>query len=45
MLPSDELLDAMTTPSDTVIFKEVNLATLFTDDFGRFPIRAMSGNQ
>ena len=30
---------------DTVIFLEVPLATLFTDDFGRYPISAMSGNQ
>ena len=45
MLPSDKLLDAMTAPTNQVIFWEVPLATLFTDDFGRYPIRAMSGNQ
>ena len=45
MLPSEELLDAMIAPTDAVIFWEVPLATLFTDEFGRYPIRAMSGNQ
>jgi hypothetical protein len=45
MLPSDKLLEAMIAPTDTVIFREVPLATLFTDDFGRYPIHAMSDNQ
>ena len=45
MLPSDELMDAMMAPINQVIFQVVPLATLFTDDFGRFPIRARSGNQ
>jgi hypothetical protein len=45
MLPSDELMEEMTAPTNQVIFRVVPLATLFTDDFGRFPIRARSGNQ
>jgi len=45
LLPSTELFDALTAPTDTLIFREVNLATLFTDNLGRFPIRAMSSNQ
>jgi hypothetical protein len=45
LLPSTKLFDALTAPTDTLIFSEVNLATLFTDNLGRFPIRAMSGNQ
>jgi hypothetical protein len=45
MLPSDELMDAMTAPTNQVRFWVVPLATLFTDNFGRFPIRARSGNQ
>jgi hypothetical protein len=45
LLPSTKLFDAITAPTATVIFWEVPLATLFTDDLGRFPIRAMSGNQ
>ena len=45
LLPSTELFDALTAPTDTLIFREVNLATLFTNNLGLFPIRAMSGNQ
>ncbi len=45
LLSSTKLFDALTAPTDTLIFREVNLATLFTDDLGCFPIRAMSGNQ
>ena len=45
MLQSDELLGAMTAPTNQVIVREVPLATLFANDFGRYPIRAMSGNQ
>ena len=32
-------------PTDTLIFLEIPLSTLFTNDLGQFPIRAMSGNQ
>ena len=45
MLPTNELLDAMTAPTNTVILQEVPLATLFTDNFGHYPICAISGNQ
>jgi len=45
LLPSTELFDTLTAPTDTLIFREVPIATLFTDDLGRFPVRAMRGNQ
>ena len=45
LLPYTKLFDALTTPTNTLIFCEIPLSTLFTDDIGRFPIRAMSGNQ
>jgi hypothetical protein len=45
LLPSTKLFDALTAPTDTLIFREVNFATLFTNNLGRFPIHAMSGNQ
>ncbi len=45
LLPSTKLFDALTAPTDTLISREVNLATLFTDDLEHFPIRVMSGNQ
>ncbi len=45
MLPSDVLLEALTTPTNEVTIIEVPISTLYTDDMGRFPIRAQSGNQ
>ena len=45
MLPSDELLEALTAPTNDVTIREVPISTLYTDDMGRFPIRAQSGNQ
>jgi hypothetical protein len=44
-LENDASECGLTAPTDTLIFREVNLATLFTNDLGRFPIRMMSGNQ
>jgi hypothetical protein len=45
MLPSDDLLQALTAPTNAVTIMEVPISTLYTDDMGRFPIRAQSGNQ
>jgi hypothetical protein len=45
MLPSDELFEALTAPTNDVTIIEVPISTLYTDDMGRFPIRAQSGNQ
>jgi hypothetical protein len=45
MLPSDELLEALTAPTNDVIIMEVPISTLYTDDMGRFPIHAQNGNQ
>ena len=45
MLPSDELFEAITAPTNDVTIIEVPISTLYTDDMGRFPIRAQSGNQ
>ena len=45
MLPSDVLLEELTAPTNTVTIIEVPISTLYTDDMGRFPIRAQSGNQ
>ena len=45
MLPSDELLEALTAPTNDVTIMEAPISTLYTDDMGRFPIRAQSGNQ
>ena len=45
MLPSDVLLEALTAPTNEVTIVEVPISTLYTDDMGRFPIRAQSGNQ
>ena len=45
MLPSDILLEALTAPTNEVTIIEVPISTLYTDDMGRFPIRAQSGNQ
>ena len=45
LLPSDELLEALTAPTNNVTIIEVPISTLYTDDMGQFPIRAQSGNQ
>jgi hypothetical protein len=45
MLPSDELFEALTAPMNDVTIIEIPISTLYTDDMGRFPIRAQSGNQ
>ncbi len=45
MLPSTKLFMALTTPDTDCATAIMPIATLFTNDLGRFPIRAMSGNQ
>jgi len=40
MLPSDDLLQALTAPTNAVTIMEVPISTLYTDDMGRFPICA-----
>ena len=45
MLPSDELFEALTAPTNDVTIIEVPISTLYTDDMGRFPILAQSGNR
>ena len=44
MLPSDELLEALTPPTNAITIIEIPTSTLYTDDMGRFPIRSQSGN-
>ncbi len=39
------LFDTITAPTNELHIIEVPLSTLFTDDMGRFPVRALSGNQ
>ena len=45
LLPSTELFNNLTEPVQSVHIKVVSTSKLFTDDMGRFHIRAMSGNQ
>ena len=45
VLPSTQLIHELTVPTDTLLIHEYDISTLFTDDLGRFPVRAMSGNQ
>ena len=45
LLPSIKLLEELTAPANTLLFREIPLTTLFTNDLGRIPICAMSGNQ
>ena len=45
LLPSTELFNELTEPVQSVHIKVLATSKLFTDDMGRFPIRAMSGNQ
>ena len=42
---ANPLIPAITPPANYLHLQEFDIATLHTDDTGRFPIRAMSGNQ